>query len=435
MWGSKYILFGTDILFAIFAVYLFCCYFDIFFCRKRRVLSITGSIIFIMWQIAIVNINFFPIYINSSITIAVTLIVSVIVYKGRLWKKCIFTITFNAVWMLIETLSSGILFIYCSQIADSDLFGILGAFVSKIIFWFFIIALKKFFMDDEVKELPLKYSIMLVLIPTGSIYIMNNIFILNHKLKNNYTNFHSAISAMILLGMDILIFYIYIKLAEDLRLRRMTAVYERQLELCERNQEETEMSTVQLRDIRHNMKNNLISILGYAENGECEKIINFVNEVMEQGGIKTSAISNSGNVVIDSLIGYWFFKAQKYGIDFSTDICIPMNIPFKGADVCLILGNLLENAVEAACRGGDRKYIQLRIKYDKNNLLIFLKNNYRGQLIKTKDSRLKSTKSDVKNHGIGLSSIYRVTEKYHGTVVIDDSQPECFAIRVVLYGE
>lgn len=65
--------------------------------------------------------------------------------------------------------------------------------------------------------------------------------------------------------MNVLIFYIYMKLTDDLRLKRMNAVYEQQLELCERHQQEREISTLQLRDVRHNMKNNLVSILAYSK--------------------------------------------------------------------------------------------------------------------------------------------------------------------------
>ena len=78
-------------------------------------------------------------------------------------------------------------------------------------------------------------------------------------------------------------------------------IYEQQLDLCERHQQERELSILQLRDVRHNMKNNLVSILAYAENGDNEKIIGFVNEIMEEGGIKTSTVTNSGTFLwIDS---------------------------------------------------------------------------------------------------------------------------------------
>lgn len=220
---------------------------------------------------------------------------------------------------------------------------------------------------------------------------------------------------------------------ETLRLRRTNSVYEQQLELCERHQEERELSLLQVRDVRHNMKNNLVSILAYAENGECKKIIKFVNEIMEEGGMKTSRIINSGNIVIDSLINYWYITAQKEGIDFSIDINIPIRMPFKGADICLILGNLLENAVEAARKVERNKYIRIRMKYDKNNLLLYIVNNYSGELIKDKSNGYKSTKVDSENHGVGLASVHRTVAKYHGVVVTDDSMPEKFLVKVVLY--
>lgn len=91
---------------------------------------------------------------------------------------------------------------------------------------------------------------------------------------------------------------------------------------------------------------------------------------MEEGGVTISTITNSGNIVIDSLIGYWYVTAKNKGIDFTVTISIPMKMPFKGADICLILGNLLENAVEAAEKVNEKKYIKIQIKYDKNNLLI-----------------------------------------------------------------
>lgn len=432
---SKVLLYGTEILLIIFAVYLFSCYFDIFFTRRRgKGTLITGCIIFTVWQLMILSVSALPVYANISITIIVTLISVMTAYEGGFWNKCIFTFVFNAIWMMIETLSGYVLSSYCNQFIYPQAYEILGSFISKLLFLILIFALKKVFMNDEIKELSVKYSVMLVLIPTGSIYVMNEIFLFSYKINSNRANFHSAIAAIILLCMNVLIFYIYMKLTDDLRLRRMTSVYEQQLELCERHQQEREISTLQLRDVRHNMKNSLVSILAYAESGECEKIIGVVNEVMEEGGMTISTITNSGNIVIDSLIGYWYVTAKKKGIDFTVNISIPMKMPFKGADICLILGNLLENAVEAAEKVEGKKYIKIQMKYDKNNLLLFVMNNYKGQLVKIKDKRLKSTKSDAGNHGVGLPSVYRAVHKYHGTVVVDDSVSERFLIRVVLYG-
>ena len=433
---SKILSYGTDILFIIFAVYLFFYYFDIFLKRRKRtVLSMIGLVIFMAWQFEMSSVNLLPAYGNIIVTIITTLFAVAQIYEGKFWNKCIFTIAFNAIWMLIETISGNILLTYCCEFTDLQALGTLGSFTSKIVFMIAITALKRVFTKDEIKELPVRYSFMLVLIPIGSIYIMNNIFMLGYRLHSNRANIQSAVTAVILLGVNVLVFYIYIKLADDLQLRRMTSVYEQQLDLCERHQQERELSILQLRDVRHNMKNNLVSILAYAENGDNEKIIRFVNEIMEVGGINTSTVTNSGNIVIDSLIGYWYVEAKKVGIDFSVNLNIPMEMPFRGADICLILGNLLENAVEAAQKAEGKKYIRLHMKYDKNNLLLFVENNYKGVLIKTKDKRLKSTKTDAGNHGVGLSSVYRIAAKYHGVVTIDDGVTNRFLIRVVLYGK
>lgn len=429
---DKILLYGTDILLIVFAVYLFFYYFDIFFKRKKKkLLFVIGIGVFVIWQFGIAGISVLPISINIAVTIMVTLFAVINIYEGSVQNKCVFVIAFNAIWMLMETICNYLLMTFCEQYA---MIQALGSVISKVFFLIVIMALKRVFMSDEIRELSAKYSIMLVLIPTGSIYIMNSIFMLDYQVNNHRVMANSVIAAVILLGINVLIFYMYMKLADDLQLKRKNAVYEQQLELCERHQQERELSILQLRDAKHNMKNNLISILAYAENGENDKIIKFVNEVMEGGGMAAPAITNSGNIVIDSLIGYWYVMAQREGIDFSVNLAIPMMIPFKGADISLILGNLLENAVEAAKSAAGDKYITVHIKYDRNNLLIFMTNSYKGTLLKSKDNKLKTTKSDAGNHGVGLSSVYHAALKYQGTVVIDDSVPECFKIRVVLYG-
>ncbi|MCI8748078.1 MAG: GHKL domain-containing protein [Lachnospiraceae bacterium] len=433
MWASKALYYGIDILLTIFSVYLLSYYFDIFFVkRKGKVYWVIGVAAFAIWQLGIGYINVLPVYMNLGITVTVTLFAVIVSYEGTWWKKTVFVAAFIAIWMLMETLCNYILVFYCVQYAKSEQ---LGSFISKLFFLIVIIALKKVFTNDEIKDFPARYSIMLVLIPTGSIYIMNNIFMLGYKVHNEHAMLSSAIAAIILLGMNILIFYIYMKLADDLHLRWMTSVYEQQLELCERHQQEREISILQLRDVRHNMKNNLVTILAYAENKECDRIMDFVNEIMNEGGITLSGIVNSGNIVIDSLVGYWHMRARKSGIVFEVKINIPMIMPFKGADVCLILGNLLENAVEAAQKAEGKRYIKIHMKYDKNNLLLHIANNYKGNLLRAKDSKLKSTKLDAGNHGVGLPSVYRVATKYHGTVLVDDSVPERFIVKVVLYGE
>ena len=431
---DNWLIGAIDILPTVFTAYIFFFYFNIFFEKKKRSIRVlTGIIVFVFWQLSIPEIvRILPAARNIGVTVGITLFAVISIFEGKIWKKCFFVIIFDAVWMLVETLVNNLLMLYCEYLAVSQRF---GAFVSKLLFFAVILALKKIFTNEEIKELPAGHNILLVFIPVGSIYIMNAVFTLAYSTSWEYAEVYSLMSVVILLVINVLVFYVYIKLADDLQVKRMNVVYEQQLELCERHQEETEISMLQIRDVRHSMRNHFISILAYAERGECDEIIQFVDDVIEDGKLELSGTVNTGNIVTDSLVGYWERIAEQKGIEFRSELSIPMEMPFKGADISLILGNLLENAVEGAGKAEKRKYIRLKIKYDKKNLLIMVENSYKGKLVKGRGEELRTTKTDKDNHGIGLSSVRRVVGKYHGTVSIDDSIPECFVIRMVLYGE
>ena len=246
----------VNILLAMFATHIFFFYFDIFFEKSKRSIGLlTGIVVFIFWQLSVPElVKALSVAQTIGVTVGVTLFSVVKIYDGKIWKKCFFVIIFDAVWMLMEMLVNDLLILYCERLAVSQSF---GGVVSKLLFFAVIIALKKVFTNEEVKELPIEHNILLIFIPVGSIYIMNAVFTLAYSAGWKYVEMYSLVSVVILLLINILIFYIYIKLADDLQVKRMNAVYEQQLDLCERHQEETEISILQMRDIRHSMKNHL----------------------------------------------------------------------------------------------------------------------------------------------------------------------------------
>ncbi len=429
---DKWIVIGRDIFRVLFTIYIFFCFFGIFFNKKKnRFQVMAGTLILIAWQMDILEIiSMLPIEWNIVVSIGFTLTAVLNIFEGKLAEKCFFSIIFDALWMLAETLVGNLLMIYWKPIIDPQA---IGSFGSKFLFFVVVIALKKVFMKEEVQELSGRYGIGFVFVPAGSIYIMNAVFVLADETKKEYAEIYSLASVVILLLVNVLIGYIYIMLAGEQQIRRKNTVYEQQLELCERHQEETELAMLRMRDVKHNMRNNLISLLAYAEQGECGKMIDFINDVMEEGRLRTSKVATTGNIVIDSLVEYWKRTAEKKKIEFQTELSIPMEMPFKGADISLILGNLLENAVEGAEKATKRKYIKLSVKYDRNNLLITVENRYGGKLKRVKE-KFRTTKEDTADHGIGLASVRRAARKYQGIVFVDDTVPECFLVRVVLYG-
>lgn len=172
---DKWSITCADIFLALFTVYIFFLYFDIFFVRKKKNICVrVGIITLLLWQLIIPNIiHRFPIGYNIGITVLLTLFTVTNIYDGKGWIKCFFGISFDAIWMLVETLVGAVLIIYSANIVELQP---VGSLISKVIFFIVIMALKKVFSNEKIKELPRAHNLLIVLIPIGSIFIMDIVF-------------------------------------------------------------------------------------------------------------------------------------------------------------------------------------------------------------------------------------------------------------------
>lgn len=150
----------------------------------------------------------------------------------------------------------------------------------------------------------------------------------------------------------------------------------------------------------------------------------------------SNEVISSKNFEIDSILNYMIQQAKSAGISVSSQILIPEQFTHS-FDFVIILGNLLENAIEAASNSS-QKYIDLTIQLQKNVLYIEIKNSYDGILQPTGNSNAPSfytTKTTNRHqHGIGLNSVRKIVEKYNGTMDIHASD-QTFCVKVILYIE
>ena len=177
MLADKWVAGAVDVLLAFLAVYLFFQYFSIFFQRKEgNFRALLGIIVLIVWQLDVSNIiHMLSAAWNICVTMGITLFAVTSIFEGKVWMKCFFSVTFDAVWMLAEMLIGDLLMIYGGNIIELRIF---GSFASKLFLFIVIIALKKVFTNEKVRELPPGHSIHILLVPIGSIYIMNAVFML-----------------------------------------------------------------------------------------------------------------------------------------------------------------------------------------------------------------------------------------------------------------
>lgn len=421
----------VDLIMSVFSIFILYTFISLFFRRKEN-WKIARSIYFIfgVWQFVSSYLYILPAEINLIITIGIILGVINITCKGNIWKKCIYSILYIVINMLIETLCSYVFLIFKIEYQIPQT---LGSIFSLLLLFIVVIGLKKFFGEDEIKELPFKYNIMLFLIPIGSIFVVNEFFRISSNKEKNVEPLKLIITMGIMLGINLIIFKLYAILEEESELKRCKIVFEKQLELFEINRCEREENILRMRKIRHNIKNDLIAIMAYAENKDYDNIISHIQFLLDVELEKSESDINTGNIVVDSMVSYKKRSAENMGISFLSDIHIPMDLKVSGADLSLILGNALENAIEASQKvGKDKRYIDVKMKYDKGNLIMNISNSFDGYILFDRNKNVKTIKSDPINHGIGLDSIRRVVDRYKGQVSITHTK-DTFTLKILMY--
>ena len=127
-----------------------------------------------------------------------------------------------------------------------------------------------------------------------------------------------------------------------------------------------------------------------------------------------------------------YYNMEEKGIDFAIKIYIPEELPIDQCDLGIVVGNALDNAIEATEKSNfDTKKIEIIMGVKKESLVIVVKNPFEGSLRKDKDGNLLSTKDEFYKHGYGINSIIKVAEKYNGDVIIEEEERK-FIIMITM---
>lgn len=143
------------------------------------------------------------------------------------------------------------------------------------------------------------------------------------------------------------------------------------------------------------------------QTGQTSEAEKYIMQMLDVGaGDRPEEISRSGNIVVDSLINHAYAAAQKDNVQFNVNVLVPASLPFESGHLAIVLGNLLENALEACQNIPDEKgFINLDISYAKDIFQLCIKNNYQAKRKKDIIGHYITTKGDNIYHGLGLSSI------------------------------
>ena len=240
-------------------------------------------------------------------------------------------------------------------------------------------------------------------------YLLRNIIV---GLENYYGTFLIALLCVLLLniGNSFMIFYISKKNIKE----RNTYLLQKQLELQEENLHNLEQKYSETSQLRHDMKNHISCAIALAEQTDNSSLINYLKELSDE---KLSTVDNYVNVgrnVINAIINTKFELAKKSNIDIRCIIVDEMR-NVSDTDIGILLGNLLDNAIEACMKNTGSSDILLKIWSDAGYYCIELSNTVEKEIL-LENPKLKTSKKDTRTHGLGLRSVSSVVKKYNGII-------------------
>lgn len=175
------------------------------------------------------------------------------------------------------------------------------------------------------------------------------------------------------------------------------------------------------RKLRHDLKNQLLAIEMRIRNGDKEDALDYIHKISNQ--VINTKVIETNNETLNYIINSKIMTIESYKIQFQYKITNTLS-KIDPYDIVIIIGNLLDNAIEAQTYVEEKKSIELNIVDEAGHIVIEVINSYNKNNLIVQEGKLKSTKDDDNEHGFGIDNIKEVINKYNGEYKIDIQEGE-----------
>jgi sensor histidine kinase YesM len=179
----------------------------------------------------------------------------------------------------------------------------------------------------------------------------------------------------------------------------------------------------------HDLRHHLNTVLGLIKQQNSEKVESYIYELLGNR-LNISDILHCSNDAVNAILGYYANICKLEGINFTIETMVPQDLEIDETDLCVVFGNVLENALEASryITVGE-KTIKLSSRFIGNKLYIAVDNRFNGEI------RLKNgvflSKKRAEASGIGIISVRAIAKKYDGNTSFEQDD-QVFRVSVVL---
>ena len=361
---------------------------------------------------------------NSLINIISTIIgmfIIAAVHEGTLKKKILHTVMCFGVSCAMDMLAGFALM----EAPSSSNYVLFSSFLSVVMFYAFVVILRNIYRKRNREEFSGQWAFLLLI-------VLMSICVAYVLLNDNEISRVTALTVIIvMIAVNLILYYFYtsmldryIFMQDNVLLREQIAIYESELRA---NVEQDR----QVQALRHDMKHHIREIYSLADKNTDTDIIRYLDE-MSDSMDNIEKVASTGNSVFDGILNYYAQKINQEmnNVNFSVILKIPTDLEISSFDMNVILGNLLDNAMEnVSGEVGQELQIEAVLEYIEGLLRIEVVNTFAGNVNKDGE-RFISHKGQ--GHGFGLFNVKKITEKYSG-YMMTEHESNRFKVVVLLY--
>lgn len=290
------------------------------------------------------------------------------------------------------------------------------------------------FKADKEQLLPQTYPVLMIAISilAVSTQLYSMIRVDPTELKDLAVRGYNLYLAASFLIIILLGYYLYYAIGQEHTEKIMLLAQQRRLELDQENMIAAQKTYDALREVRHEIKNHTAYMKTLLDAGDYDGLHRYFDSYQTRTSELVHYVS-SGNRTVDAVVNSYISRAKLYDIQLKTILAVPAQLPYQDEDVCSLLANLLDNAIEASAESdAEQKVITLSIRPQMDYYMIRVENPVDVRKVTPRRRlTLQTTKENPELHGYGTRIIRRIAENYGGTVKFSINE-ETFVADVML---
>ncbi len=364
--------------------------------------------------------------IGIIISILIIYIYSLINLKGTFMQKMFWSIF---VMLLIMGITIVVLSIegciigkgYLNLVIQKDLYRFVGVVVIQIVLFYLTRFMIKRTKKDSTYSLKWNEWFVLLIIPVISIFTMSFVSLIIINIEDQLSPMQHIFSILSILGIlmtNSLVYVLYVNMQKDHAKQLEYSILQQAFKSQEKSVEETKILYQSVRSIRHDLKQHFQVALTMLHSGKINEAVDYMEKYND-----TVLDGISNKVFCDNdVVNYIINSKSKICSDrhIKIYIYIANEIPeFSDLDLCVLLGNALDNAIEGVSGDGNNE-IYLELRNVDNFFMISVKNTIINSVLED-NPNLISTKNEKEVHGLGILSMKEVVQKYNGSIEFYES--------------